>query len=159
MGTVFTFLIGASITASILMIAVILLRLPLKKVSKNVTLLLWAVVALRLMLPFSVQTDKSVIPNRAEITRGVESALSGTVDTRVYEPVRQSAAQTQTGVPVSPPAQQGEGAAEAEQKPASSPLAAADIAGMIWAAGAGAFAVFALASYLRLRRTVKASIE
>ncbi|MBO4277738.1 MAG: M56 family metallopeptidase, partial [Clostridia bacterium] len=114
---------------------------------------------LRLMLPFSVQTDKSVIPNRAEITRGVESALSGTVDTRVYEPVRQSAAQTQTGVPVSPPAQQGESGAEAEQNHASSPLAAADIAGMIWAAGAGAFAVYTLASYLRLRRTVKASIE
>ena len=73
--TLIKFLMGSGISGSILMLAVILLRFPLKRSAKSATLVLWGLVALRLMIPFSIQTESSIVPNRTDVARGFESAF------------------------------------------------------------------------------------
>lgn len=53
MGTVFSELVYISLMANWLIVAVIALRLLLKKAPRRVTCALWTLVALRLMLRFS----------------------------------------------------------------------------------------------------------
>lgn len=63
MTAVFLKLLNMSISASWLVLAVLLLRLPLKKAPKWVSCLLWGIVALRLVMPVSVQSLFSLIPS------------------------------------------------------------------------------------------------
>ena len=48
-----------SLAASIIVLVIVVLRLLLKKAPKNIICILWALVALRLILPFSVQSNLS----------------------------------------------------------------------------------------------------
>ena len=63
MTDVFLHLTNMSITASFLIGVVLVLRLVLKKVPKNLLLWLWALVGLRLALPASLESALSLIPN------------------------------------------------------------------------------------------------
>ena len=56
MGTLFIKVIEISIVASFLMLAVIIFRLPLKKAPKWFMGVLWAIVALRLLFPFQIES-------------------------------------------------------------------------------------------------------
>lgn len=56
-----------SITASFLMVAVIVLRLLLKKSPKGMRYFLWAMVGLRLILPFEIESPFSVLPSKTEL--------------------------------------------------------------------------------------------
>jgi len=53
---VFTKLLNMSLTASILVLLVIILRLVLKRAPKKYVCILWALVALRLICPFSISS-------------------------------------------------------------------------------------------------------
>ena len=59
MNEIFVKLVNMSIAAGWLIIAVLLLRLLLKKAPRWITCLLWAFVAIRLICPFSVQSQLS----------------------------------------------------------------------------------------------------
>lgn len=63
MGTVFLKLFNMCITASWLIIVVILLRQVYKKAPKWLSCLLWAVVAVRLSCPFSFESPLSLVPD------------------------------------------------------------------------------------------------
>lgn len=63
MTVVFLKLLNMSIAASWLVIAVLLMRLLLRKAPKWVSCLLWGIVALRLLIPFSMQSLFSLIPS------------------------------------------------------------------------------------------------
>ena len=54
--------LNASITAGWVTVAVLLLRLVLKKAPKWLHVSLWSLVALRLILPFSLESPVSVLP-------------------------------------------------------------------------------------------------
>ena len=54
MSGIFLKLLNLSISASWLVLVVLVLRLVLKRAPKWVDVLLWGMVALRLMLPFSI---------------------------------------------------------------------------------------------------------
>ncbi|MBQ7965767.1 MAG: hypothetical protein IJ331_06775 [Ruminococcus sp.] len=56
-----------SITASFLMVAVMVLRLLLKKSPKGMRYFLWAMVGLRLILPFEIESPFSVLPSKTEL--------------------------------------------------------------------------------------------
>ena len=55
------------ISASWLVLAVLLLRLLLKKAPKWITVLLWGIVAIRLICPFSIESMLSLIPSAETI--------------------------------------------------------------------------------------------
>ena len=78
-------IVNMSIAASWLVLAVLLLRFVLKRAPKWVNVLLWGIVALRLLLPFSIESALSLIPSTEtvspeimmdwtpEISTGIES--------------------------------------------------------------------------------------
>ena len=71
MNVIFLEVINNSITASYLIVAVIILRLLLKKIPKWSVCLLWAMVALRLMMPFEIESRFSLLP-KAGLMRAEE---------------------------------------------------------------------------------------
>lgn len=62
MGEIFLKILNMSISASWLILAVMLLRFALKKAPRWISVLLWGIVALRLALPFSFESALSLIP-------------------------------------------------------------------------------------------------
>ena len=63
MGDIFLNTLNMSIAASWLILAVVLFRFILKKAPKWIIILLWGIVALRLMVPFSFESALSLIPS------------------------------------------------------------------------------------------------
>ena len=147
MSGIFLKLLNLSISASWLVLVVLALRLVLKRAPKWVNVLLWGMVALRLMLPFSIESALSLIPS---------------AETLSPETVRFDPAPTITsGVEfidnaVNP---------SLSESFAAAPLASVNplyvwtyLAGWVWLIGLAAMLLYALVSYLRLRRRVSASI-
>lgn len=79
MEAVFAKLVSISIVANWLILAVILLRVLLKKAPRWITCILWALVAVRLVFPFSIESPVSLIP---ETTSVIQEA----VDTNLIRP-------------------------------------------------------------------------
>lgn len=67
MSLLFTQIFNMSVSASYIVLAVLLLRLALKKAPKWLSLLLWAVVGLRLICPFTFESVWSLIPSLGQI--------------------------------------------------------------------------------------------
>ena len=63
MSNLFLKILNMSISASWLILAVLILRLVLKKAPKWVNVLLWGIVAVRLICPFTSESSVSLIPD------------------------------------------------------------------------------------------------
>ena len=68
MADIFLKIVNMSISASWIVLAVLLLRLLLKKAPKWITVLLWGIVAIRLICPFSIESVMSLIPSTETIS-------------------------------------------------------------------------------------------
>lgn len=147
MAAVFLKLLNLSISASWLVLTVLVLRLISKRSPKWMNVLLWGIVALRLVLPFSIESVLSLIPS---------------AETLSPEVVRFDPAPTITsGVSIIDnavnPSLSGHFAATPEAS--VNPLYVwTEIAGWVWLIGLGAMLLYALVSYLRLRRRVSVSL-
>ena len=71
MSAVFLKVLNMSITASWLIIAVVLARVMLKKAPRWLSCLLWGLVAIRLLYPFSFESSLSLIPSSETIPRDI----------------------------------------------------------------------------------------
>lgn len=67
MDAVFIELLNMSITASWLVLAIVLLRFLLRKAPKWIMGVLWGFVAIRLIFPFSLESVFSLIPSAEPI--------------------------------------------------------------------------------------------
>ena len=67
--TIYMQVLDMSKTASIVILAVLLVRLVLKKVPKGFSYALWAVVLFRLLCPFSFETPVSVVPEMPSVSQ------------------------------------------------------------------------------------------
>lgn len=147
MSGIFLKLLNLSISASWLVLVVLALRLVLKRAPKWVNVLLWGMVALRLVLPFSIESALSLIPSAETVSPEV---------------VRFDPAPTITsGVTIIDNAVNP----SLSESFAAAPLASVNplyvwtyLAGWVWLLGLAAMLLYALVSYLRLRRRVSASI-
>ena len=147
MAAVFLKLLNLSISASWLVLAVLVLRLISKRSPKWMNVLLWGIVALRLVLPFSVESALSLIPSAETVSPAVvqfdpaPTITSGVsvIDNAVNPSLSEHFAATpETSV---------------------NPLYVwTEIAGWVWLIGLGAMLLYALVSYLRLRRRVSVSL-
>lgn len=146
MDDVFLKLVNLSISASWLILAVLVLRVVLKKAPKWVMPLLWGVVALRLVCPFSIESALSLIPSAETIpseivTETREPVLyeQATLDI-VTNPTLSSAAEVPVGV--------------------SRQQAQVDfnIYSVLWLAGMAALLVHALVSAGKLKRKLATAI-
>ena len=68
MTELFLDIVNMSISAGWLVLAVLALRLILKKAPKWVNVLLWGIVAVRLICPFSIESTLSLIPSAETIS-------------------------------------------------------------------------------------------
>ena len=79
MVSAFAKILSTSIVANWLILAVLLLRLLLKKAPRRVICILWAIVAVRLLLPVSLESPVDFIPETT-------SAIQEAVDTNLIHP-------------------------------------------------------------------------
>ena len=147
MSGIFLKLLNLSISASWLVLVVLALRLVLKRAPKWVNVLLWGMVALRLMLPFSIESALSLIPSAETLSPEVVRFDPAPTITSGVEFIDNA---------VNP---------SLSESFAAAPLASVNplyvwtyLAGWVWLIGLAAMLLYALVSYLRLRRRVSASI-
>lgn len=131
-----------SISASWLVLAVLLLRLFLKKTPKWITCVLWGIVALRLVMPFTLETSLSLIPSGEVIPQNITTAQAPAIHSGI--PALNSA--------VNPLMTQK---VMAQENVLKTVLSAASI---LWMAGAAAMLLYGIASWLLLRYRVRASV-
>lgn len=81
--TAFLKLANMSISASWLVLAILVLRLVLKKAPKWVNVLLWGIVAIRLICPFTIESALSLIPSTQTIPMNIEMAAKPAIDSGV----------------------------------------------------------------------------
>jgi len=74
MSELFLKIINMSISASWLVLAVLALRLIMKKAPKWFNVILWGIVAIRLICPFSIESAMSLIPSAETIPMNIEMA-------------------------------------------------------------------------------------
>ena len=142
---VFIKLLNLSIQASILIVVVLLLRFILNKSPKWMKCLLWALVAIRLVCPFSIESIFSLSPD-AEVVN---------MDNYVGMPnIQSEAAGTDRSVNKYVETHDNEGVAV--EKKNTNPIYFLSI---IWSVGIVILAVYALGSCLKIWRRVKLSIR
>ena len=83
MSELFLNIVNRSISASWVVIAVLVLRFCLKKAPKWVNVLLWGLVAARMLFPFSIESALSLIPSAEPISPRIMTDPSPSVQTGV----------------------------------------------------------------------------
>lgn len=81
MNELFLKIVNMSISAGWLVLAVLILRLALKKAPKRFNILLWAIVAVRLICPFSFESALSLVPSAETIPDKILSGPSFQIQT------------------------------------------------------------------------------
>ena len=142
MSELFLEIVNRSIAASWIVIAVLVLRLCLKKTPKWVNVLLWGIVAVRLIFPFSIESALSLIPSAETVSPSI---------------MMETAPSVQTGVPaldqvINP---------VIDHSLSPAPGASANplqiwipVLTVIWLLGVAALFLYSAVSYRRLRRRV-----
>lgn len=146
MENVFLQLLNMSITASWIVLAVFILRLVLKKAPKAVSCALWALVGIRLVLPFSVESVFSLIPSRETVPQDI--LLSATPNVHTGIPAFNSV--------VNPVIEQ---AFAPDPGDSANPLQIITaVAAVVWLMGMVALWLYAAVSYFRLYRLTRESV-
>ena len=148
MNELFLKIINMSISASWLILAVLILRLVLKKAPKWINVLLWGIVAVRLICPLSFESTLSLIPSAETIPLDIEMAAKPTIDSgvpainSVVNPVLSSFAPPQHVLTSANPLQIW-----------------IPILNIIWLIGVGALLLYTAVSYWRLCRKVDTAVR
>ena len=153
MAAVFLKLLNMSITASWMIMAVIILRVVLKNAPKFICCILWGLVAIRLICPISFESVLSLIPStevvtKQEISSGNDinynvSTGINTVDSRVNEYLGEYYYKSTT----------------VTSEPVKEKVSAMDIISMVWLIGVVIMALYSIIVYVRIRHKVVASIH
>ena len=143
MDELFLHVFNTAITAGWLVLAVLAARLLLKKAPAWVKCALWAIVALRLVWPFQIESMLSLIPSTQTLPPGELYDYAPELNTgfssvnSVVNPVFTQTFASDLGNSVNPL------------------QVVTTLAGWLWIAGMVVMALYAIISYLRLRRTVR----
>ena len=149
MGAFFLKLVNLSIASGWLVLAVLLLRALFRRAPKWIFCLLWGLAALRLICPISLESPLSLVPNARPLpVEAVYPEMSGAVT----EPD----GELSPGGTVAPAGAEGMSVRqEAAEKPAL--RVGIDRLSLVWAAVAAAMLLYALISYLLLKRRLAAA--
>ncbi len=156
MNRVFIELLNLSFSACFLILAVIVMRAVLKRAPKWFPCVLWAMVGIRLICPFSFESVTSVIPSSEPIPVQIASmekpqVKSGIayVDQMINPVIENAAPKQESTVTVRPDARNSGGITMQD---------IVFIATLVWIAGMVLISGYALISAWRMRRKVAASI-
>ena len=152
MDTLFVTILNMSITGSIVIAAVIIIRFFLKKLPKKYSYLLWSVVAFRLCVPVSFESIISIFQfkplqaysNNVIADSGVMSYVS-MPETTVTSPQAVTPVQNTANV--------------LDMTELQRSVAITDVLPYVWLAGVILFAVYGVISYIRFSKRLSASIK
>ena len=159
MTDLFYAVLKASFHGSVVILAVIALRLLLKKAPKSLFCLLWLLAGLRMALPFEIQSNLSLQPRLEETNLGIQ------VERPVQVP--DILIQSPEGEPLDVPAQtpdlpegnrenvQTDSFLHSVENGVIKPIRYGDIAVTLWLAGMAIMLAVSVCSYLRLKRRVR----
>ncbi len=155
--------INMSLSASVIAVLVIVLRLVLKKVPKSAILFLWGIVGIRLLLPFSFESPLSLMPRAlvegktvGDMKETYLEEVSIIKDNSVYYDAAVSAGRE--------PVFDGEEgyyvvtAYDQLGEPSTVENTIAPILSYAWGIGVLAFGAYTIFSYFRLSKSLKTSI-
>ena len=164
MNELFLKIINMSISASWLVLAVLILRFVLKKAPKWVNVLLWGIVAVRLICPFTIESSVSLIPDSVGSGELVSEWMDDYIDDiDIHHPdsVYYDAAIGAGREPIS----DGEGGYYVVTKhdqlgePATIENTVIPVLSIVWVTGMAILALYTVISYLRLRRKVDTAVR
>lgn len=142
MTEVFLKIVNMSISASWIVLAVLLLRILLKKAPKWIMVLLWGVVAVRLICPFSIESVMSLIPSAETISPEIMREANPSIDTGIS--IINNTINPIINNSFTPAPETGE-----------NPLQTwIPVLSVVWIIGIGILLVYTLVSYWRVRRRV-----
>ncbi len=158
MTDLFQNVLGRGLDVSWLVLAVIAVRRLLKRSPKWIHCGLWALVALRLVCPVSVESSLSLVPSREAVMEEVffqDAAGEESIETIPQEVPVLSEPEPIPQAHYTPPYQ------ASSAQPAPEPEAPFDwlrFGSLVWMAGMGILLVYSSVSYGRLRRKTAASL-
>ena len=147
MSGLFLKLLNMSISASVLIVVVVLARCLLRRSPKWIHCILWALVGIRLLCPFQLETTFSLAPNAQ-----VVSIEAGAVTSQVLAemPALDNTANRYLAK------YYFEGITVPEQETAQNPM---NLIASIWLCGVAVLLVYAAVSYVHIRRKVRESVR
>ena len=143
MNEFFLSLFNLSVSASWLVLAVVLFRFIFKKAPKWINCLLWSFVGIKLALPFSIESVFSLIPSAETLPPEIVYESQPAISSGIYavnsivNPIVGSALAPEPGASVNPI------------------QVILEIAGYLWLCGLVAMVLYAVISYLRLNSKMK----
>ncbi|MBE6639710.1 MAG: hypothetical protein E7616_09740 [Ruminococcaceae bacterium] len=149
MVNLFLKLLNMSITAGWIVLAVLALRFLLKKAPKWLVCLLWAAVAVRLVLPFSIESMMSMVPSSETVPQNIVIADTPVIDSGI--PIIDSTFNPILSDMSAP-------TATLKGESVSTMQIVTFAATVVWIVGLFAMMVYAVISYLRIYRKVKISM-
>ena len=162
MGTLFENVLTASFHGSVVIVAVLILRLILRKAPRKYLCYLWLLAGIRLLMPFEIQSDLSLQPqSRPEaVIRWETPAVVEPQATPVISQDIEDASWADTQLPMTEQASQE--AATFLEEPSSISGKKVDLPALIpylWAGVAVIFLSYSVYSYLSLRRRVRDAVK
>jgi beta-lactamase regulating signal transducer with metallopeptidase domain len=146
MDVVFLKLLNMSLTGCVLILAVLVARILLKKAPRWSVCLLWALVAVRLTCPFSLESSLSLVRDSEPITRAVvsEQLLTATavIETAEHEAADGLTDKSEASLPT------------VQIVPETQAPAVLTVVGYVWLGGCGIMLLYAFISYCQLKHRV-----
>ena len=148
MDNLFIDFLNTSITASYIIVAVLLVRAIFKKLPKKFICALWAVAGLRLIMPFSIESAFSLIPS----TKTIDPVSGSSYGVRLNSGI------TALDIPVNNFLVENEMAATTQALTPSDKNVIVSIIAIIWLVGIAAILLYGVFSYIKLKRTVSTAV-
>ena len=146
MSQIFLQIINMSISASYIVLAVLLLRLLLKKAPKWITVVLWGIVAVRLVCPFSIESVLSLIPSAETVSPNIMADKTPTINSGI--PIINNTLNPIISESFSP-----------APGDSANPLQIwIPILAVIWGVGMVAMLIYTIVSYIRVRRKIGTAV-
>ena len=146
MEAIFLKILNMSITASWLVLAIVILRLILKKAPKAISVFMWALVGVRLICPFSFESILSLIPSAETVPQDIIYSEAPAIHSGVpifnstVNPIISENLAPEVGVSVNPM------------------QIIAFVASVIWIVGIVAMVLYTVVSYFRIHRKVREAV-
>lgn len=158
MSSLFIKILNLSFTASFLIVACILVRHIFKKMPKYMRMLLWLLVAVRLLVPFEIESSLSLQPTKSLVSE----RISETAETAETSEV--TAGSVEGNVKVAEDILLEESSDEMQELHNGALIdnfdrSVVDVLAIVWLVGVAAFIIYAFAMYFRLRYCVRDAVK
>ena len=154
MKDLFSQVLNMSLTASVMIVLVILARLALKRAPKIYSYALWSVVLFRLLCPVSLPSPVSLLGVLDAPVAEPESRITTVVYFQPEAPF-QTVGGTEQEAPMLPTEKSSIGAISEAETVFHHTVSWMEVLSMIWLAGAAGLYAFGIGNYLRFRRKLR----